>query len=173
MEKVMAATARLTALASVAGAAALALSVPLSEVSGLAYLIAWTATAVLAGGLIVGFRSAVTAATVSLVIVLALVSTFETPSPLPLWAFAGTLVLTIETASASFVYRTRVPDPLSLITRMVSTPIMVALGTQVLALLLRGAEATGSLVRVAGVASVVIAAGWVAKVWRRSVESLS
>jgi hypothetical protein len=172
MEEDMAATARLTAAMSVAGAAVLALSVPLSDVSGIAYLIAWAATAVLAAGLILGFRGAVTAATVSLILVLAVVSTFETPSKIPLWAFAGILAFTIETASASFVHRALVPDPLSLIVRILTTPVLVALATQVLVLLLVGAEAAGSLVRVAGMASVVVAAGWVARVWGRSVEGL-
>jgi hypothetical protein len=39
---------------------------------------------------------------------------------------------------------------------------------QILVLLMEGAEASGTLVRVAGVTAVVIAAGWVTRIWRRS-----
>jgi hypothetical protein len=166
------ATTRLTAAVSVVGAAALALSIPMSDVSGLASLIAWTAVVLLVIGLSLGFRFVVAAATVSLVLVLAMVSTFDTPFVLPLWAYGATLALTIETASASFVYRTTAPDQGVLIARIASTAALAALATQVLAVLLSGAEATGSLVRVAGIASLVVAAGWVARLWRRSVEGL-
>jgi hypothetical protein len=49
---------------------------------------------------------------------------------------------------------------------------MAALGTsalaQILLALLEGAEATGTLVRVTGIAALVISAGWITRVWRRS-----
>jgi hypothetical protein len=54
------------------------------------------------------------------------------------------------------------------LTRALTTSVLAAGLVQTLAALVVGAEATGVLVRVAGVAAVVIAAGWVTRVWRRS-----
>jgi hypothetical protein len=49
-----------------------------------------------------------------------------------------------------------------------TTSVLAAALVQILVVLIEGAEATGVLVRVAGIAAVVVAAGWVTRVWRRS-----
>ncbi len=162
------ATARLTALASVVLAAGLALTVPSAQGAGIATLLSWAGVGVLLMGLLFGYRGAVTAAAVAFVIRVAVTSTLATEGRLALWAYAMALVLVIELASASFTFRTRAGEPWWVLGRALLVSVLVALGVQVMELLSNGAQAGGILVRAAGIAAVVLAAGWVGRTWRRT-----
>ena len=162
------APARLSALGAVVVAVWMAATLPVSQGSGLVALIGWVGAGVLAFGLVVGYRGAVAGAAVSFVIRSAVMSPFDVEIFPPLWAQALLIVLMVELASASFTFRSRPADPLLVITRALTTSVLAAALVQVLVVLIEGAEATGVLVRVAGVAAAVIAAGWVTRVWRRS-----
>ena len=162
------APARLSALAAVLVALWLAATLPPSQGSGLVSLIGWVGAGILAFGLVVGYRGGVAGAALSFVIRSALMAPFDIEMFPPLWAQALLIVLMVELAGASLTLRTRPADPLLLLTRALTTSVLAAGLVQTLAALVVGAEATGVLVRVAGVAAVVIAAGWVTRVWRRS-----
>jgi hypothetical protein len=123
---------------------------------------------VLGFGLLVGYRGAVAGAAVAFVVRSALMTPFEIELFPPLWAQTLLIVLVIELAAASFVLRSRPADPRLLVTRALTVAVLAAGLTQILAMLVEGAVATGLLVRVAGVVAVVIAAGWVNRVWQRS-----
>jgi hypothetical protein len=71
-------------------------------------------------------------------------------------------------AGASFLFRTRPADPLLVLSRALTASVLAAALVQALAVLVEGAVATGVLVRAAGIAAVVIGAGWVTRIWRRS-----
>jgi hypothetical protein len=146
----------------------LAATLPPSQGSGLVALIGWVGTVVLGFGLLVGYRGAVAGAAVAFVVRSALMTPFEIELFPPLWAQTLLIVLVIELAAASFVLRSRPADPRLLVTRALTVAVLAAGLTQILAMLVEGAVATGLLVRVAGVAAVVIAAGWVTRVWQRS-----
>ena len=162
------APARLSAFTAVVVAVLMAVTVPPSQGSGLVSLIGWVGAGVLAFGLVVGYRGAVAGAAVAFVIRSAVMSGFDVESFPPLWAHALMIVLMVELAGASFLFRSRPADPLLVLTRALTTSVLAAALVQTLAVLVEGAEATGVLVRVAGVAAVVIAAGWVTRIWRRS-----
>lgn len=162
------APARLSALGAVVVAVWMAATLPASRGSGVVALIGWVGAGVLAFGLVVGHRGAVAGAAVSFVIRSAVMSPFDVEIFPALWAQALLIVLMVELAGASFIVRSRPADPLLVLTRAVTTSVLAAALVQILAVLTEGAEATGVLVRVAGVAAVVIAAGWVTRVWRRS-----
>jgi len=162
------APARLSAFTAVVAAVLMAVTVPSSQGSGLVSLIGWVGAGVLAFGLVVGYRGAVAGAAVAFVIRSAVMSGFDVESFPPLWAQALLIVLMVELAGASFVFRSRPADPLLVLTRALTTSVLAAALVQTLAALVEGADATGVLVRVAGVAAVVIAAGWVTRIWRRS-----
>jgi hypothetical protein len=85
-----------------------------------------------------------------------------------MWAQTLLIVLMVELAGASFTFRSRPADPRLVLTRALTTSVLAAALVEVLVVLIEGAEATGVLVRVAGVAAVVVAAGWVTRVWRSS-----
>jgi hypothetical protein len=146
----------------------LAATLPASQGSGLVALIGWVGTVVLGFGLLVGYRGAVAGAAVAFVVRSALMTPFEIELFPPLWAQTLLIVLVIELAAASFVLRSRPADPRLLVTRALTVAVLAAGLTQILAMLVEGAVATGLLVRAAGVAAVVIAAGWVTRVWQRS-----
>jgi hypothetical protein len=78
------------------------------------------------------------------------------------------LTLSIETASISFTLRVRPVDPLTEMVRGVGTSIVVAGLVGAMGIVVAGASATGVLVRIAGIAALVVAAGWVINTWRRS-----
>ena len=162
------ASARLSAFTAVVAAVLMAVTVPPSQGSGLVSLIGWVGAGILAFGLVAGYRGAVAGAAVSFVIRSAVMSGFDIESFPPLWAQAMLIVLMVELAGASFTFRSRPADPILVLTRALTTSVLAAALVQTLAVLVEGAEATGVLVRVAGVAAVVIAAGWVTRIWRRS-----
>ncbi|MEX1037942.1 MAG: hypothetical protein WDZ96_03690, partial [Acidimicrobiia bacterium] len=122
----------------------------------------------LAAGLIMGHRGGVSALTVGFVVRLGLVVAFGLPVQPDIWVQALLLTLAVETASLSFTLRVRPVDPLTELVRGVGTALIVAGLVAVMAILVAGAEASGVLVRIAGVAALVVAAGWVARTWRRS-----
>lgn len=162
------ATARLSAFAAVVVAVWMAVTLPPSEGSGLVSLFGWVGAGVLAFGLVVGYRGAVAGAAVSFVIRSAVMSPFDVEVFPPLWGQVLLIVLMVELAGASFIFRSRPADPLLVLTRALTTSVLAAALVQTLALAVDGTEATGVLVHVAGVAAVVIAAGWVTRIWRRS-----
>jgi hypothetical protein len=158
----------LNALASLSIAVWLAATLPPSQGSGLVALVGWVGVVLLGFGLLVGYRGAVAGVAVAFVVRSALMTPFEIELFPPLWAQTLLIVLVIELAAASFVLRSRPADPLLLVTRALSVAVLAAGLTQILAMLVEGAVVTGLLVKVAGVAAVVIAAGWVTRVWQRS-----
>ncbi|MGH8873172.1 MAG: hypothetical protein ACRDWS_14510 [Acidimicrobiia bacterium] len=162
------APARLSALGAVVLAVWLAASLPLSRGAGIVSLIGWLGVALLVVGLVMGYRGAVAATAVAFVIRTALVAPFDVEMRPPLWAQALLIVLVVELSGASFTWRSRPADTMLVLTRALAISVAASALVQALAVLVEGAEASGVLVRVAGVAAVVIAAGWVARVWRRS-----
>lgn len=163
----MATAARLTALLSVALAVTLVL---VSEPGGHGFvsLLGWITVALLAAGLAMGHRGGITALAVGFVVRLGLVVAFDLPVVPDLWVQALLLTLSVETASISFTLRVRPVDPLTELVRGVGTALIVAGLVAVMAILVAGAETGGTLVRIAGVAALVVAAGWVVRTWRRS-----
>lgn len=163
----MATAARLTALLSVALAVTLVL---VSDPGGNGFisLLGWITVALLAAGLAMGHRGGITALAVGFVVRLGLVVAFDLPVVPDLWVQALLLTLSVETASISFTLRVRPVDPLTELVRGVGTALIVAGLVAVMAILVAGAETGGTLVRIAGVAALVVAAGWVVRTWRRS-----
>lgn len=162
------AAARLSALASVVLAVWLAASLPATQGSGIVSLIGWLGAAVLVVGLVMGYRGAVSATAVAFVLRTAVAAPFEIELFPPIWAQVLLIVLVVELASASFTFRNRPADPVLIVARIMTAALGATALVQILVLLVEGAEASGTLVRVAGVAALVIAAGWVTRVWRRS-----
>ncbi len=163
----MATAARLTALLSVALAVALVLvSDPCGN--GFIPLLGWIAVALLAAGLVMGHRGGITALAVGLVVRLGLVVAFDLAVVPDIWVQALLLTLAIETASISFTLRVRPVDPLTELVRGVGTSLIVAGLVAVMEIVVTEADTGGILVRVAGVAALVVAAGWVVRTWRRS-----
>jgi hypothetical protein len=163
----MATAARLTALLSVAVAAAL---VAITDPGGNGFitLLGWMTVGLLTAGLVMGHRGGVTALGVGFIVRIGLVVGFDLPLDPDIWVQALLLTLSIETASISFTLRVRPVDPLTEMVRGVGTSIVVAGIVGVMGIVVAGATATGVLVRVAGVAALVVAAGWVINTWRRS-----
>ncbi len=163
----MATAARLTALLSVALAVAL---VQVSDPGGNGFisLLGWIAVALLATGLIMGHRGGITALAVGFVVRLGLLVAFDLVVTPEVWVQALLLTLSIETASISFTLRVRPVDPLTELVRGAGTSLIVAGLVAVMGIVVDGAETGGVLVRIAGVAALVVAAGWVVRTWRRS-----
>jgi hypothetical protein len=162
------AQARLSALGASVIAIWLAATLPSAPGSGPVSLIGWLGAGVLVLGMAVGYRGAVAGAAVSFVVRVALMSSFDVPMSPPLWAHTLLIVLMVELAGASFLFRTRPVDPLLVLNRALTASVLAAALVQALAVLAQGAAATGVLVRAAGIAAVVIGAGWVTRIWRRS-----
>jgi hypothetical protein len=135
---------------------------------GFVSLLGWIIVALLAAGLAMGHRGGITALAVGFVVRLGLVVAFDLPVVPDLWVQALLLTLSVETASISFTLRVRPVDPLTELVRGVGTALMVAGLVAVMVILVAGAETGGTLVRIAGVAALVVAAGWVVRTWRRS-----
>jgi hypothetical protein len=135
---------------------------------GFVSLLGWIFVALLAAGLAMGLRGGISALAVGFVVRLGLVVAFDLPVVPDLWVQALLLTLSVETASISFTLRVRPVDPLTELVRGVGTALMVAGLVAVMAILVAGAETGGTLVRIAGVAALVVAAGWVVRTWRRS-----
>ena len=163
----MATAARLTALLSVVLAVTLVLvSDPVGN--GFISLLGWITVALLAAGLMMGHRGGITALAVGFVVRLGLVVAFDLAVTPDLWVQVLLLTLSVETASISFTLRVRPVDPLTELVRGVGTTVIVAGLVAVMGMLVAGADTGGILVRVAGVAALVVATGWVVRTWRRS-----
>ena len=162
------AQARLSALGASLIAIWLAATLPSAPGSGPVSLIGWLGAGALVLGLTVGYRGAVAGAAVAFVVRVALMTTFDVPMSPPLWAHTLLVVLMVELAGASFLFRTRPADPLLVMSRALTASVLAAALVQALAVLSEAMTATGVLVRVAGIAAVVIGAGWVTRIWRRS-----
>ena len=163
----MATPARLTALLSVALAVTLVL---VSDPGGNGFisLLGWITVALLAAGLVMGHRGGVTALAVGFVVRLGLVVAFGLVVMPDIWVQALLLALSVEAASISFTLRARPVDPLTELVRGVGSALIVAGLVAVMEILVAGVDTGGILVRVAGVAALVVAAGWVVRTWRRS-----
>lgn len=163
----MATAARLTALLSVALAITLVL---VSDPGGNGFisLLGWITVALLAAGLIMGHRGGITALAVGFVMRLGLVVAFDLAVIPDLWVQALLLTLSVETASISFTLRVRPVDPLTELVRSVGTALIVAGLVAAMGIVVEGADTGGILVRIAGIAALVVAAGWVVRTWRRS-----
>jgi hypothetical protein len=137
-------------------------------VNGFISLLGWITVVLLAAGLTMGHRGGITALAVGFVVRLALVVAFDLAVAPDIWVQALLLTLSVETASISFTLRVRPADPLTELVRGVGTALLVAGLVAVMEIVVAGAEAGGILVRIAGVAALVVAAGWVVRTWRRS-----
>ena len=154
-------------------ALALVASVPTAKGSGLGALIGGIGVLVLTIGLLYGLTASVTVAAVALVLQLGIISALPVALAPPLWAQALLIVLIVEFASASFAARSHQIDPIRVVVRAMGTAVVVSGVVQVMSLLLEGAQLGGVVVRVAGVAALVIVGGWVALSWRRASPSES
>lgn len=163
----MATAARLTALLSVLLAITLALITGPGGV-GLIGLIGWISVALLAAGLLLGHRGGIVALAIGFVLRLALLGAMGAEVDPDLWLQALLLALAIESASISFTLRVRPVDPLTVLIRAGATALIVGGLVEVMQILVVSNESSGVLVRTAGIAALVIAAGWVIRTWRRS-----
>lgn len=161
----MATAARLTAALSVAVASGLVL---MSARGGLIVLLGWLAVGLLAAGLLLGHRGGVTAMAVGYVAMLGLQVALDLPVQPAVWVQALLLTLSLESASLSFTLRVRPVDPLTELARGAGTALMVSGVVAALGIAVTGTDAGGVLVRVAGIAALVVATGWVVRTWRRS-----
>lgn len=169
----MATTARLTAGAAVILALALVASVPTAKGSGLGALVGGVGVLVLTVGLLYGLTASVTAAAVAFMLQLGIISALPVALAPPLWAQALLIVLIVEFASASLAARSRQIDPIRVVVRAMGTAVVVSGVVQVLSLLLEGPQLGGVLVRVVGVAALVLVGGWVALSWGKASPSES
>lgn len=163
----MATAARLTALLSVLLAITLALITGPGGV-GLIGLIGWISVALLAAGLLLGHRGGIAALAIGFVLRLALLGAMGAEVDPDLWLQALLLALAIESASISFTLRVRPVDPLTVLIRAGATALIVGGLVELMQILVVSNESSGVLVRTAGIAALVIAAGWVIRTWRRS-----
>lgn len=164
----MATAARLAGLLSVALAVSLNLASSPQGASGLIALVGWVAIALLAVGLVIGHRGGVGALAVGFVLRLALLGAMGAAIVPELWVQAVLLTLSIEAASISFALRVRPVDPLTAFMRSATTALMTGAMVAIMETMVAGTDTSGVLVRVAGIAALVVAAGWVIRTWRRS-----
>jgi len=164
----VATAARLTAALSVLLAVTLNIWSAPPGSSGLVALLGWITVGLLAVGLVMGHRGAVAALAVGFILRLGLIGAMGAPIVPALWIQTALLILAIEAASISFTLRDRPVDPLVVMLRGVTTALLAGVAVEVMQLLVGGTQTTGLLVRVAGVAALVVAAGWVIRTWRRS-----
>lgn len=164
----MATAARLSAALAVLLAVTLNLWSSPAGASGLVALLGWVTIGLLGVGLLIGHRGAVAALAVGFILRLGLIGAMDGPTEPDLWVQAVLLILAIEAASISFTLRVRPVDPLVAMLRSVTTALLAGVAVEVMGQLVNGTDTTGLLVRVAGVAALVIAAGWVIRTWRRS-----
>ena len=162
------ATARLSALASLLAAAALVGLQEAAPNAGMVNLVGIAGAAMLATGLLMGYRGALTAAALAFVTRMAIITPFGLELTRPLWAQTLLIVLMVEFGGLSFSARSHPVDPIPAVARCLLVALGAAAIVEVLRVVVEGSVVTGSLVRVAGVAAAVIAAGWVARAWRRS-----
>jgi hypothetical protein len=164
----MATAARLAGLLSVALAITLNLASSPQGGSGLIALVGWVSIGLLIVGLVIGHRGGVGALAVGFVMRLAMLGAMGAPTVPDLWVQTLLLVLSVEAASISFTLRVRPVDPLAALIRGLTTALMAAVIVEIMEELVAGTDTSGLLVRVAGIAALVIAAGWVIRTWRRS-----
>lgn len=164
----MATAARLAGLLSVALAVTLNLASSPQGASGLIALVGWVSIALLTVGLVIGHRGGVGAVAVGFVLRLALLGAMGAAIVPELWVQAILLTLSIEAASISFALRVRPVDPLTAFMRATTTALMAGAMVAIMETMVVGTDTRGVLVRVAGIAALVIAAGWVIRTWRRS-----
>ncbi len=162
----MATATRLAAALSVALASALVILT--GGGGGIVALLGWTSVAMLAAGLVLGHRGAIAALGVGIVLRMALQSAFGVQPDMGLWLQALLLTLSIEAGTMSFTLRNRPADPLTVMVRGVGTALVVAGLVEILNTLALSSDTNGTLVRVAGIAALVLAAGWVVRTWRQS-----
>ncbi len=167
----MASAARLSAIASVALGFALVVTIPTGGGSGLAALVGWVGLLILVMGMLTGLRGSVTVAALAFVVQLVIVAGLPVGLALPLWLQTLLIVLVVEFADASLSYREHASDLVVGVGRALGIGLTASLLVQVMATLLAGSEASGALLRAAGVGAMVIACGWVVTAWRRSVGS--
>lgn len=160
--------ARLTGAGSVVVAMGLAVLVPNVQGAGVSAVAGWLAVAVLALGVGIGERTAVVIAGVTFIVRVAMLATLAGPVFPPPWVQVLMLVLSLELAAASLEARVR------------SRPAFVVLGragvsglsAMVVALIMEGAvygtNVTGILLRIGAVAALVLAVGWVLRLWSKA-----
>lgn len=161
----MATAARLTAGLSVAVGAALVL---MSARGGFIVLLGWLSVGLLAAGLLLGHRGGVTAMAVGYMSMIGLQVALDLPVQPVIWVQALLLTISLEAASLSFTLRVRPVDTLTEMARGLGTALIVSGLVAALGIAVAGADAGGVLVRVAGIAALVVATGWVIRTWRRS-----
>lgn len=164
----MATAARLAAGLSVLLATTLNLWSSPQGATGLMALVGWVTIGLLAVGLGIGHQGAVAAVAVGFILRLGLIGAVGAPMIPDLWVQTALLILAIESASISFTLRVRPVDPLVVMLRGVTAALLAGVGVEVMRLFVAGTDASGLLVRVAGVAALVIAGGWAIQTWRRS-----
>ena len=165
----MASAARLSAIVSVALGFALVISIPTSGGSGLAALVGWIGLLILVIGMLTGLHGSVTVAALAFVLQLVIVAGLPVGLALPLWLQTLLIVLVVEFADASLSYRDHASDLIVSIGRALGIAITASVMVQVMSTLLAGSDASGALLRAAGVGALAIAGGWVVTSWRRSV----
>jgi hypothetical protein len=163
----VAAAARLAAALSVGLASTLVLMSSPGG-TGLIGLIGWISVALLAAGLLLGHRGGIVALSVGMILRLALLGAMGEVIQPDLWVQAVLLTLAIETAAISFTLRIRPVDPLVVMLRSVGMALIAAGLVETMDVLVVGTASSGALVRVAGVAALVLVAGWVIRTWRRT-----
>jgi hypothetical protein len=168
LEDVVATATRLTALLSVLLAMGLNFWSSPQAASGLVALVGWVTIGLLALGLVVGHQGAVAAVAVGFILRLGLIGAVGAPIVPDLWVQTALLILVIETASISFTLRVRPIDPLVVMLRAVTSALLAGVAVEMMQLLVSGTDTSGLLVRVAGVAALAVAGGWVIRTWRRS-----
>jgi hypothetical protein len=164
----VATAARLTALLSILLAVTLNLWSSPQGPSGLVALLGWVAVGLLTVGLLMGHTGGVAALAVGFIMRLGLIGAMGGAINPDLWVQTFLLVLAIEAASVSFTLRVRPVDSLVVMLRGLTTALAAAVAVEIMELLVSGTDTSGLLVRVAGVAALVVAAGWVIRTWRRS-----
>ncbi|HEY5890571.1 MAG TPA: hypothetical protein VIW94_07715 [Acidimicrobiia bacterium] len=164
----MATAARLSAALSVLLAVTLNLWSSPEGASGLEALLGWVTIGLLAVGLLIGHRGAVAALVVGFILRLGLIGAMGGPTEPDLWVQTVLLVLAAEAAAISFTLRVRPVDPLVATLRSVTTALLAGVAVEVMEQLVSGTDTSGLLVRVAGVAALVVAARWIIRTWRRS-----
>lgn len=163
----MAAAARLAGLVSVGLAVALALATS-PEPTGTVAMLGWATVALLIVGLVLGHEGGVVALALGFTLRLGLMGALGYPIQPDLWVQVVLLTLAIEVASISYALRVRPVDPIVSTVTAVGTALIAGGLVEVMEILVFSTDTNGVLVRTAGIAAMVIAAGWVIRTWRRS-----
>lgn len=163
--------ARLSAAGSLLIASGLAILVPNVRGVGLAALVGWAAVVVLAVGLGTGESTAVVLATTLFIVRIAMLAVLPAQVFPPPWIQAVMLVLIVELGALSLETRVR-PRPVVIavsgagVSAVVATAVALVMESAVY-----GTESGGVLIRVAAIAALVLAGGWIMSLWHRTVVS--